>query len=147
MYSYSQKSKRFGTSITLPGPADLNQAVIGLCWPQLYAVLGSSGVKLSDTHSNSYCTVLSDEMIMNNDMEAYEGKWSWPNARCCSGSCLKILGEFENSHSGFLVSWARYDLSSSRIEVRSTIVWVNLPGISYKCKSKMCGNITHKTEV
>jgi len=40
----------------------------------LYAVLGTSGIKLSDTHSNSYHTVLSDEMIRNNDMEGYEGK-------------------------------------------------------------------------
>ena len=94
-----------------------------------YAVLGSSGIKLSDRHSNSYHTMLKDEMIMNSDMEGYEGKWSWPNVRCCSGSCLKKLGEFENPHAGLLVSWARFELSSSQIEVGSTIVWVNLPGI------------------
>jgi len=83
-------------------------------------MLRSSDIKLSDMHSNSYHTMLSDEMRMKNNMEEYEGKCSWPNVRCCSGSCLKKLGEFENTHSGFLVSWARYELSSSQIEVRST---------------------------
>jgi len=41
----------FGTGITLPDRADLKQAVTGPCRPQLYAVLVSSGIKLSDSHN------------------------------------------------------------------------------------------------
>jgi hypothetical protein len=44
----------FGTGITLPGHADVSQAAAGPCRLQLYAVLGSSGVKLPEYT----CTVL-----------------------------------------------------------------------------------------
>jgi len=37
-------------------------------------MLGISNIKLSDMHSSSYPTVLSDERRMNNNMEEYEGK-------------------------------------------------------------------------
>jgi hypothetical protein len=37
-----------GTGITLPGHADVSEAVARLCRLQLCAVLGSSGVKLSE---------------------------------------------------------------------------------------------------
>ena len=46
----------FGTGIILPSCADLNQSVTGPCWPQLNAVLGSSGIKLSDPHYISSCS-------------------------------------------------------------------------------------------
>jgi hypothetical protein len=38
----------FGTRITLPGYADVSQAEAGPCRLQLCAVLGSSGIKLSE---------------------------------------------------------------------------------------------------
>ena len=37
-----------GTGITLPGHADVSQAAAGPCRLQLCAVLGSSGIKLSE---------------------------------------------------------------------------------------------------
>jgi hypothetical protein len=43
----------FGTGITLPSRADVNQAVTGPCWPQLCAVFVRSDTKLSDLHSNT----------------------------------------------------------------------------------------------
>ena len=41
----------FGTVETLPGRADPNPALTVLCRPQLCAVSGSSGIKLSDPQS------------------------------------------------------------------------------------------------
>jgi len=41
MYSYSQKKDVFGTVITLPGRADLDQAVAGPCRLHLYAQVSS----------------------------------------------------------------------------------------------------------
>jgi hypothetical protein len=53
----------FGTGIILPGRADVSQAAAGQCRLQLCAVLGNSGIKLSEyiciTMECSYHTLIS----------------------------------------------------------------------------------------
>ena len=60
--------------ITLPGRAERHQPVTAPCWPQLYAVLGGSGIKLPDPHST--CRLLGPSRP-GSSPQIHRRRWSY----------------------------------------------------------------------
>jgi hypothetical protein len=91
-----------GTGITLPGCANVSEAAAGLCWLQLCAELGSSGIRLSEEQYTSSSLMLAICIVLETTQNFWAG-WCYEVAFRYCPICVGFLWNFWSKYSFLLL--------------------------------------------